>query len=599
MAYVKTLTISAAAGAGSDYQVCIKVGESAATLNTTVNLDTPTQSFPTTRDNVGDIGFRYNGAFLPIWVEKVTYTTPTRIAYCWVKLPFDVTNGGEIELIYDTGLTLRPSNGDEVFMLFDDFSVSTFDTNKWTGSPQSISGGNLAVYGGNIVRTANLFDDNIEMVGYVRSDSQYYSSSACSIFGFVVGSQGYVRYFNNSAWQIVISGASYNILSDGPSNWRRLQVQRSGGAGRVFIDEVLRWDTATDGGAFPTAQDQPYITSSSTYRNGYVDWAGIKKCVLPEPSIVAVGPEDNAALGAAVSGLVIDDAGFPAGGRTIRVYRRDTGALLGETQTSPYVGSAGDPYYNNVSLLLHMDGAAGSTVFTDNSLHAHDVVANGNVQISSVQSVFGSSSGAFDGSGDFLSALNAAAFDFGTGDFTIEARIFKTAGLTTTSNIVALEGGAGNRWAFYWRGASSSLSIYNGSVLIAGSTSLALNTWYHVAFVRENGEFRIYLDGVLDGSVTPAIVDITGHDLFIGQSGVGTEYWPGYIDEVRITKGFARYTADFTPPTEAFPNNGVLPDSGGEYTFYTHLYTGEVQVVCLDDTAGVVYNDLIHRSVPT
>ena len=85
----------------------------------------------------------------------------------------------------------------------------------------------------------------------------------------------------------------------------------------------------------------------------------------------------------------------------------------------PFSQSA-DPYFSNVSLLLHMDGSNGSTTFTDNSSNGFTVTANGNAQISTAQSKWNGASGYFDGAGDFLTVPVNSAFELGTGDFDVE-----------------------------------------------------------------------------------------------------------------------------------------------------------------------------------
>jgi hypothetical protein len=96
------------------------------------------------------------------------------------------------------------------------------------------------------------------------------------------------------------------------------------------------------------------------------------------------------------------------------------------------------------------------------------------------------------------------------------------------------------------------------SYLIASSSSLTLNTWNHIAVVRNGNSWQIYINGVADGASvtwngnvdnnTSSAVFGIGGDITTG-SGLT---WNGYIDDLRITKGYARYTSNFTPPTSAF-----------------------------------------------
>jgi hypothetical protein len=225
------------------------------------------------------------------------------------------------------------------------------------------------------------------------------------------------------------------------------------------------------------------------------------------------------------------------------------------TQKEP----AGDSFFfSNVSLLLHGDGTNGSTTITDSSSRMNTVTANGNAQISTAQSKFGGASIAFDGIGDFLSLNGSEDFSFGTNDFTIE--FWVRPAVTISSNVILYETRASPP-------ASGSVVIYinnarkpiifiqpTGNVL-TGSTSLDANTWYHLAAVKAAGSYYLYVNGVSDSSPVvnslsvpqPVTVRI-GID-FATSGGLN-----GYIDEFRITKGVARYTANFTPPTAPFPD---------------------------------------------
>ena len=96
----------------------------------------------------------------------------------------------------------------------------------------------------------------------------------------------------------------------------------------------------------------------------------------------------------------------------------------------------------------------------------------------------------------------------------------------------------------------------SGNVLVGpGATTVTHNTWHHVAFVRDGTTLRLFLDGVSQGTASfTGAIDTISETLSIGFDNAGSRYFNGNIDEVRITKGVARYTANFTPPNVAFPN---------------------------------------------
>jgi hypothetical protein len=106
---------------------------------------------------------------------------------------------------------------------------------------------------------------------------------------------------------------------------------------------------------------------------------------------------------------------------------------------------------------------------------------------------------------------------------------------------------------------SGTLKFYtNGSTQITGGT-LSANTWYHIAVCRAGGYTRLFINGVQSGSTytdTNSYLNGTARPL-VGADGydnyTGTNYFNGYIDDLRITKGAARYIGNFTPPVARMP----------------------------------------------
>lgn len=230
-----------------------------------------------------------------------------------------------------------------------------------------------------------------------------------------------------------------------------------------------------------------------------------------------------------------------------------------------------DPYWNQVVLALHMDGTNGSTTFTD--VTGKTVTANGNAQISTTQSKFGGASAYFDGTGDYLSLANSTNFNFGTGDFTIECWIYPTAypqswAGSYYSTIVGKDVYSARGYALNVAGNGTFASISfsgwsNNSTYqeVAGALTgqITLNTWKHVCACRNGNTLCLFVDGALitAGAFTINIQD-TGNTVRIGAAEFDATYkgyFTGYIDDLRITKGVARYTANFTAPTAAFPDN--------------------------------------------
>jgi hypothetical protein len=211
-----------------------------------------------------------------------------------------------------------------------------------------------------------------------------------------------------------------------------------------------------------------------------------------------------------------------------------------------------DPYRSQVSLLLHGDGSNGSTTIVDSSPTPKTVTAFGDAQISTAQSKFGGSSIAFDSSGDYLATTGSP---FLTGDFTVEAWVHVA---TPSSGFVIFESRdmdlTNSGFVFYVR-STSKLTFGAGSPFVAteGTTNLSANSWLHAALVRSSGTVKGYLNGVEQFSVANSF-NFTLTSWRVGSSWNAISASSGYIDDLRITKGVARYTSNFTPPTAPFPD---------------------------------------------
>ena len=229
---------------------------------------------------------------------------------------------------------------------------------------------------------------------------------------------------------------------------------------------------------------------------------------------------------------------------------------------NPYSFVATDPNFADVSLLLHGNGTNGSTTITDNSPSPKTVTAVGNAQISTAQSKFGGASMLFDGTGDFLRLpLNNSDFYFGSGNFTVEGWVYlnSTAGSQVFAHGQSDYANAANAsWSFYVTGAGASALFYGASFVTFNPPGVSANTWTHVAWVRDGSTVTVYRDGQSQETVnlgTATINNGTTNNTCIGATNTGLNAINGYIDDLRITKGVARYTANFTPPTAPFPND--------------------------------------------
>lgn len=235
------------------------------------------------------------------------------------------------------------------------------------------------------------------------------------------------------------------------------------------------------------------------------------------------------------------------------------GAIAAAIRASSPVGPDPDPNFLNVSLLLHGNGANGSTTFTDTSPTTRTITAFGNARISTTQGKFGGASMFFDGAGDYITTPNSTAYYLDSSG-TIEGWIYPTSttGIKclvskrtfTTSSI---------EYQILINGGKLYLDVIpSGGILsLTGTTNIPLNTWSHFAVTRSANTWYLFLNGSLEASGTVTGSYITNTDsLVIGWPGTtsSTWYFEGYMDDLRITKGVARYVANFTPPVLPFPD---------------------------------------------
>lgn len=164
-------------------------------------------------------------------------------------------------------------------------------------------------------------------------------------------------------------------------------------------------------------------------------------------------------------------------------------------------------------------------------------------------------SGRFNGSSDYLSITDPTDTDwnFGTDPFTIEFWI----NYTTSANFYALDfyldGNNNVRFDFEDSGYTCWV-FWNSTGATDVKTTAVLNdgAWHHIAFTRSGNTFRLFTDGTLrDTETYSSAINLAnaGTDLFVGCATGPSTYMPGYLDDLRITKGLARYTANFTPST--------------------------------------------------
>lgn len=201
----------------------------------------------------------------------------------------------------------------------------------------------------------------------------------------------------------------------------------------------------------------------------------------------------------------------------------------------------------HTKLLLPCDDAS----IIDKSQSIRDIRVVGSLVSSSTQTKFGSTSIKYNGSDARAYLRTGDLFNLGTGEFTVECWLYKDA--TGTGMILdARPSDTGVPWLL---GVSTSeyVFFYDGSSYTA-SVALSQNTWTHIAVSRDSSNvLRIFLDGTVRHTTNNYTVNLTAADQTVTgvNAGYPSDYISGYIEDLRVTKGKARYTANFTAPTAA------------------------------------------------
>jgi hypothetical protein len=209
----------------------------------------------------------------------------------------------------------------------------------------------------------------------------------------------------------------------------------------------------------------------------------------------------------------------------------------------------------NTVCLMHLDGADGSNTFIDESGKVWTV--GGGAQLDTAQYKFGTASGLFNGTDATISTAAVSDFNYGSGDFTIDMQVYINA--TGTLEIFNQGGVVGSKYPDISLYSISKTSI--GARMWTGSSeffnrtvSVNENMFNHIAIIRYGDNFYLTSNGILSTAVTKSgAVDYDGDvPIRFGLQQGGSSYFNGWLDEVRFSKGVARWTSDFTPPTNAY-----------------------------------------------
>lgn len=422
----------------------------------------------------------------------------------------------------DAWITYLPFNGDNDSTLFYEFggkSVTVFGNAK-ISTAQSKFGGSSAYFDGDgdsLVLPSETISGEFTLEGWVYCTAAPSNQLLFSI-GDDIGTNGFILYISTTGQVGLFSNNTTAISPSGSSvigGWHHIAlVRNSSMAATIYVDGVSVGSVALS------------ATISGNVR------IGAELC--------------NKILTSRFTGYVDD-------------YRLSKGVARYVANFNPptaphFTVQAVDPYLYNVVLGCHLN--AGETPAFKDVISGKTITANGDATISSAQSKFGGASAYFDGAGDYLSVASSTDFEFGTGDFTVELWVNRPA--LTTGNLIDIRpvgGGDGAYWALYFP-SSTEISLYaSGGDRIRTAHGMATATWYHIAVCRSSGVTRLFINGSQVGGnyadttnylTAPVVLCASAHTL-------AEAFLNAYIDDLRVTKGVARYVANFTPPAQAFP----------------------------------------------
>lgn len=344
----------------------------------------------------------------------------------------------------------------------------------------------------------------------IIADTAYNGGGFSSGWVFQINSAtGFSFYIGGASGANALTATGVNLRN----SWNYIEVSRSGTTAYLFVNGAL-------------------VTSATRSNNGS---SGL-----------------TAAIGSQQSGGSTVNSPYFAG------YIADFRIVKSVGNTAAYTApSAPLTAITNTSLLTNFTNAG----IIDNAM-MNDLETVGNAQISTAQSKFGGGSMYFDGSGDALTAPPSINLAMGSGDFTIEMwvngansgstvggaypRIFQL-GAAQTSSTIECYNAAGT---FYVEVGLSNFVTFTASTLLN-------STWNHFAVSRAGSSLKVFVNGTQVGSTLTSTANLTSpttNTSFIGASTASSGNFNGYIDDLRITKGYARYTANFTPPTAALPD---------------------------------------------
>lgn len=366
------------------------------------------------------------------------------------------------------------------------------------------------------------------------------------------GSGDYLTLANNTEFNLAAGSwtVECSVYLTAGSGYRTFVSKRSGVS--------AEWELGIDpSGYLYFYTSTLYVSTAFVANNVWTHCAatydGTNLRLFVDGQVVHVAAGVTAVTG---SSTVYVGATYPAGGQYVTGHISNLRVIKGTALYTAAFTPPTEPLtaITNTSLLLKCTNASIIDYSSKNNLN---VV--GNTTPSATQTKYAARSVYFDGSGDYLTIPDAPVLKFGGADFTVECWVYLNT--VATNNIVSKWNAGGtpatNQWLLYTSSASPRFIWSTDGTNTSGTaigTTLTTGVWHHLAAVRNGSSVTLYVDGVggtpvsISGSLYGAETEVLG--ISYRRNNGSTQYpIDGYIEDLRITKGLARYTADFTPPT--------------------------------------------------
>jgi len=309
--YRKSITISGSSGAGTGYQVVLKIGESSGATGYNFHLNGRSAKFPSAKNDGGDLIFTASDGttLLNFWVESVSGSSPNRTAVVWVKVNADLGSNQTIYCYYGNANATSASNGNNTFLLFDDFDGTSLDTTKWKtyGSPSiALSNSKLTFYS-----TSN-YSSFCSLTGYTTNTAiRWYAIFGNTTAGYY--GQGY-GVDKGTSWEYIVSGdnnptfsvhwetqpnieaypsktSTNNTTTNRPFRTYEIRRQTNGNAVYLINDSQVYSDTSiTDTNSYVFGAN--HYSSDGSANSHVFDYVFIRKYISPEPAFSSSGGEE-------------------------------------------------------------------------------------------------------------------------------------------------------------------------------------------------------------------------------------------------------------------------------------------------------------------